>query len=32
MSASQLCKKILRKPAKTCDKSKKPRNTAIFAN
>ena len=29
MSASQSCKKLLRKRAKTCDKSSKPRNTAV---
>ena len=29
MSASQSCKKLLRKRLKTCDKSKKPRNTAL---
>ena len=35
MSASQSCKKLPRKCAKTCHKSKKPRNTAVatyFAN
>ena len=35
MSASQPYKKLLRKHVKTCDKSKKPRNTAVttyFAN
>ena len=35
MTALQSCKKLLRKRAKTCDKSKKPRNTAVatyFAN
>ena len=35
MSASQSCKKLLRKCAKTYEKSKKPTNTAVatyFAN
>ena len=35
MSASKYCKKLPRKCAKTCHKSKKPRNTAVatyFAN
>ena len=35
MPASQSCKELLRKRVKTCDKSKKPRNTAVttyFAN
>ena len=29
MPASRSCKKLLKKRAKTCDKGKKPRNTAI---
>ena len=30
MPASRSCKKLLKKRAKTCDKGKKPRNTAII--
>ena len=29
MPAFQSCKKLLRKRVKSCDKSKKPRNTAV---